>query len=340
MFKSLIGFVIVTLTLILTGCHSTNLQVDTSESSSYQLPKDMKIALVVDEITDKNAFISQSTTKFSDLMDKYSFQGVVVEAGDMDKWESTIAALCEDDYDLIIGLGWQSGVAMPEYALAYEDISFVAIDASSTSSNVKLYSFDSYSGCYLLGVMVAQAFPDSDTFGYIGNYEDDANGVYLQGYKDGIAHVNSSATIITNYINSYTDSNLTYTYALRQSAKGATFIMGSASTEAHEGLFQAALALSSSESPLYVSSTSIDQTTSDNPYIIGGVTKNTGIAVEDAILEYISGTLDASEQEVLTLNSGGFGLVHVNVTANYVNTDIITPDVLLAVGDAYTLLEQ
>ncbi len=340
MFKSVLGFVIVTLTLLLVGCNSASSGSSTSGSSDYQLPKDMKIALVVDEITDKNAFISQATGKFSDLMEKYHFQGVIVEAGDTEKWGTTIASLCDDDYDLIIGLGWQAGVAMPEYALAYEDISFAAIDVSSTNPNVKTYSFDSYSGCYLLGVMVAEAFPDDDSFGYIGNYDDEANGIYLQGYQDGIAHVNSSATVITDYINSYTDSKLTYTYALQQSAEGAHFIMGSASTEAHEGLFQAALALSSSESPLYVSSTSIDQTTSDNPYIIGGVTKNTGIAVEDAILEYISGTFDTSVQEALTLNSGGFGLVHVNVTAHHVNTDIITPDVLLAVGDAYTLLGE
>lgn len=323
---------------MLVGCNQVieSTPIDNNEAETQVPPK---IALVVGEITGENAFNYQTVYAFNQLLSQHDFEGSVVEVLDTYGWTEDIRTLCEEEYDLIIGVGWQAANTMPILATSYPNAQFIAIDVGDPGTNIKGYSFEVETGCYLLGVMVAAAFPESDLFGYIGNYDDDSNGEYLTGYSNGILSVNSDATILTDYINSYTDTEATYDYAIEQASQGAVFIMGSASTAAHEGLFQAALDLADTGTPIYVSSTSVDETTSENPYILGGVTKNTGTAVEIPILAFLNGTLDTSVDEVLTFEDGAFGLVHFGDTpANYTNEEIITAEVLAIVEEAYESL--
>ncbi|MFI3176069.1 MAG: BMP family ABC transporter substrate-binding protein [Eubacteriales bacterium] len=322
----------------LIGCVQTETAITDGISDTEQSPP--KIALVVSEITGENAFNYQAVYEFNQLLEDYEFQGSVVEVLDTYGWTEDIRTLCEEGYDYIIGVGWQAANTMPILATSYPDTNFSVIDVADPGTGVKGYSFEIETGCYLLGVMAASAFPEAEIFGYIGNYDDEANGEYLAGYYDGILSINPDATVLTDYINSYTDTDATYEYAIAQAEQGVVFIMGSASTAAHTGLFQAALDLAAKGTPIYVSSTSIDETTSENPYIIGGVTKNTGITVEIAVLDFLNGTLDTSIDEVLTFEDGAFGLVHFGDTpANYTNEEIITEEVLTTVEEAYQSLQ-
>ena len=107
-------------------------------------------------------------------------------------------------------------------------------------------------------------------------------------------------------------------------------VIGSVSSAANAGIYQACLELAGKGTPIYTTGLSVDQTTSDNPYILGGLLKNTGTCMTQIIDNYVNGTLEGGEM------SGGlkedmFGVVYVTVDgANYRNTDIMTDEVIEA----------
>lgn len=176
--------------------------------------------------------------------------------------------------------------------------------------------------------MVATAFPNETTYGYIGNFENESNYEYRYGFTKGVHSVNPTAEVILNYANSYSDHNIVYDLAMGQAAKGVSFIMGSVSSVGNEGIYRAALELAKQGSPLYTSGLSVDQTAEENPYIIGGLLKNTGIAVNKIVTEFIEGNFSA-DITTLGLSDGGFGIVHITTDeSNYHNETIITDSII------------
>ncbi len=134
-------------------------------------------------------------------------------------------------------------------------------------------------------------------------------------------------------IYSYSDTSLAYEYAIQQQAAGANFIMGGIAASANAGIYQAALELADKGTPIYTTGLSIDQTTSDNPYIVGGLLKNTGVCVEDIITNYMNDTLVGGPQ-ILGLKENAFGVVHVTTeNSNFIDSSIITAEAINVAED-------
>lgn len=230
----------------------------------------------------------------------------------------------------MIGIGWKAAGVFEELVGEFPDTKFAVIDTVSANEEIKSVSFDTADGAYIMGVLVGNAFIDETTFGYIGNYQNQANYEYRYGYEQGLLSVIPDATVIANYADTYSDTSSVYSLAKQQAAAGATFIMGSVSSSANEGLYQAALDLAEEGKPIYTSGLSVDQTRSDNPYIVAGLTKDTGTAIKDILDEYLAGEFQGGSQ-ILGFVDDAFCVVHINTgDVNYVNEDIITADVLAA----------
>ena len=74
----------------------------------------------------------------------------------------------------------------------------------------------------------------------------------------------------------------------------------------------------------------MDQTTPDNPYILGGLIKDTGVCTTLIIEDFLNGNHKGGAQ-ILGIKEGGFGVVNITTdSANYWNDEIMHEGVVEA----------
>lgn len=302
-------------------------------SSTDKKYADLKIAMVSDTVgTDQ--FILQAKNKLEELAKQYGFTATFIECPNTDDWEQKSRNACEQGYNLIVGVGWSGADALSTLADEFPDIEFGIIDTAASNERIMSIKYNTTDGCYVLGAMIATAFKDDTTFGYIGNFQQQANFEYKYGYMEGVKSVNPNATFIAAYADTYSDTSAAYNKATEVAAamdEKGHFIMGSVSNSANAGIYQYCLERANAgKSKIYTSGLSVDQTTSDNPYILTGLTKDTGIAMETIVNDYLDDNKVTGGVTTLGVTDGAFCVVGVNFDCNYRNTDILTDEVIAA----------
>lgn len=317
--------------LIVTGCFAFGIQFYKDSLTPNQATDETetrRVALVTDPLEGNNQFIMQAYNELLAVGTEFQLTTKHLEASDTYTWTEGTRELCEEGFDLIIGLGWQATTSFTNLTHEYPDTQFAVVDANGDGNNVRGVTYEVTEGCYTMGAMLATAFPEEEVFGYIGNFPDSGNFLYESGFRQGVLSVNPEATFSIIFAETYSDASMVRTAAETLQSQGISVIMGSVSSSANEGLYDLCLEHANSESPLYATGLSVDQTTPDNPYIIAGVTKDTALPVRILVEEYVSGTYSNTDM-ILGLSDGGFGVVHLNETeAHFVNQEIITQKVI------------
>lgn len=299
----------------------------TAQTDDARDIKDINVALITDVIGTEQ-FILQAYNKVKEMSEEYGFKWTSMECSDTAQWAENTKAASNEGYDLIIGIGWQAAEPFGEAAADHPEIKYAVIDGVSSNDDVMSISFNEAEGAYVLGAMIGTAFPDEKLFGYISSYQTQATYKYRYGFSEGVKSVIPDAEFVYNFTNSYSDTTLAYEYAVQQQAAGCRFIMGGASASSNSGIYQAALELASKGKTIYTTGLSIDQTTQENPYIIGGLLKNTGVCTEKVLNDYMNDEFKGGPQE-LGLKENAFGVVHITTdSVEYRNSDIITDDVI------------
>ena len=290
---------------------------------------DFKMAMISSEIGSE-AFNLNAYNAMKEESEENGFKCISVECTDTSAWEENMMALSEEGYDLIVGVGWSAAESMAKAADMFPDTTYAIIDTVCDNDRVTSISFREAEGAYVQGVMLATAFPEEKKFGYVCSYQTQATYKYRWGYEQGIKSVTPDAEVIFNYVNSYSDTSMVYEYAMQQQAAGCTVVIGGVSSAANAGLYQACLELAKSGTPIYTTGLSVDQTTPDNPYILGGLLKNTGNCMRYVIDNYMEGTLKEGVIEG-GLAEGLFGVVYVTTESeNYRDEEIMTDEVIAA----------
>lgn len=332
--KKILAFLLaaaMTVTLASCGGKNSGGSSDLSNGGSSH-----KVALITDTIGTEQ-FILQAYHEMESLSQEYGFEWSSIECADTAQWTENTEAASHEGYDLIIGLGWQAADPFSTQADANPNIRYAVIDTACPNDAVTSIGFKEWEGAYVLGAMMATAFPEETLFGYICSYQTQATYKYRYGYSEGVLSVNPNAEFMYNYVNSYADTSLAYEYALQQQSAGCTVIMGGASASSNSGIYQAALELANQGKPIYTTGLSVDQTTSENPYILGGLLKNTGACTRNIVENFLDGSLEGGAQ-FLGLKENAFGVVYVTTESeNYRNAEIITDEVI-SVG--HTVAEQ
>lgn len=315
------------LTLSLFGCGTSEKNPDEGKYSN------LKIAMVSDTVgTDQ--FILQAKNKLEEMAKSYGFTATNIECQSTDDWEQKSRNACEQGYNLIVGVGWSGADALSKLADEFADVEFGIIDTVAKNNRVMSIKFNTTDGCYVLGVMIATAFPDDTKFGYLGNFQQQSNFEYKYGFMEGVKSVNPNATFVSAYADTYSDTSATYNKAAELAAAisdGGHFIMGSVANSANAGIYKYCLERAEKgQSLIYTSGLSVDQTTADNPYIITGLTKNTAIAMQKIVDDFLGDGKVTGGSSVLGVTDDAFCVVNVNFEANYRNADIITDAVIEA----------
>lgn len=316
----------------LTGCSGQSEEKAVKENTVSETKKEKetpKVALITGPLGVEE-FLMQAYNEMKVLSDEYGLEWASMECSDNTMWKENIEAASAEGYDLIIGIGWQAAEPFSEIAESYPDTDYVVIDTTCDNENVTSIGFKEQEGAYIQGVMMATAFPDETNFGYVCSYQNQATYKYRYGYSQGVLSVNPDAQFVYNYTNSYSDTSMAYEYAVQQQAAGCKVIMGGCSASSNTGIYQAALEFAEKGTPIYTTGLSVDQTTEENPYILGGLLKNTGACTRVVVEDYMNGNLKKGPQ-LLGVAENAFGVVYVTTEkANYRNTDVMTDEVIEA----------
>ena len=285
-----------------------------------------KIAVICDPVG-TNLFLTQVVEKANELKETYGYELSVMECSDTDEWQGNYYAAVAEGYNLILGVGWQSAEYANALATEYPDASkYAVIDTDAGNENVMSIMYNEQQAAYLMGVMAANAFPNDKLFGYIGCFDGAGSFKYRWGFAEGVKSVIPDAEFIFNFTNSYSDTAIAYEYAKQQQAAGATYIFGGAAA-CNEGIFQAALELAEAGTPIYSIAQDADATTPDNPYILSAQLKNTGVSMQQVIEAYFTDNWTTGLR-VSNLVDNGIGATHVTAEGIYLNSEILTEEVI------------
>lgn len=154
-----------------------------------------------------------------------------IEPGTPNAIEPAMRAFAEQNFDLIIGVGFAQSPIMERVAKDYPNIQFAIIDGVTKLPNVASLVFKEHEGSYLVGILAAKA-SRTGTIGFLGGMDIGLIHRFAQGYEEGAKSVNPNIRVIRNYVGS-TDSAWNNPgkgkeLALAQIGKGADVIFTAA----------------------------------------------------------------------------------------------------------------
>mgnify|MGYP004710445093 CR=1 FL=1 len=278
---------------LLTGCGSKkddapaadNSDAAAGETTGEAKPGEgMKIALVCDKVGTQ-VFLTQMVEALNEAADKYGFEATVAECADSAAFEDNIRALVAEEYDLIIGGGWQSGDAVNKVATEYPDAAHYAlIDSEVEAENVKCISYREQEGAYLIGALAALTTDgESHKYGAVHVNEGPGSWKWRYGYMEGVKSIDPDAEFVFNYTGSYSDPAKAKELAIQQYEQGCVFI-NSAAAGGDSGTFEAA-----KEKGFYAIGVDSDQKYIDPEVIICSMKKEVGSSIYDAVKSYLAG---------------------------------------------------
>ena len=285
-----------------------------------------RIAVICDTVG-TNLFLTQVVEMVKEQAAVHGYEYSVMECADTDEWQSNYEASVVEGYNLIVGVGWQAAEYAAAMADAHPDAAkYAVIDTDAGSDNVTSILYNEEQAAYLMGVMAGAAFPEEESYGYIGCFDGAGSWKYRWGFMEGVKSINPDAKFLFNWTNSYSDTSIAYEYAKQQQAAGCTYIFGAAAA-ANEGIFQAALELAKDGKYIYSCAQDADATTPDNPYIISSQLKNTGVTMKWVLDQFFAGTLTPGLIEQ-NLADNAIGATHITNPGVYRNAEILTDDVI------------
>jgi len=169
----------------------------------------------------------------------------VVESGGISDFVPNLRNFAQQDYDMIIGVGFVMEDAIRKVANEYPGIKFLSIEAGIDDvDNVAAVMFNCEESAYLAGAMAGlmelrkdiPKLNEENVVGAIGGMKIPPVEAYTAGFKAGVKKVNPEAKVIINYVGNFTDQSAAKQFAFTQVSQGADIIF---SATTGTGIYQA-----------------------------------------------------------------------------------------------------
>jgi basic membrane protein A len=118
--------------------------------------------------------------------------------------EALVRQLADEQYNLIIGVGFAFDEVLPGVAADYPNISFAGVDTSVEADNIASLQFAEQEGSFLVGAAAAQA-SQTNTIGFIGGVDTGLIKKFEAGFVAGVKEVNPDATVEVKYLSTGDD---------------------------------------------------------------------------------------------------------------------------------------
>lgn len=213
--------------------------------------------------------------------------------------------LSEQDYDLIIGLGFSVQEALEDVAADYPDQQYVLIDGVSEAENIISMTFKDHEGSYLIGTIAAIS-SESGVIGFIGGVDAPVINRFEAGFRAGAEMVDPDIQILSDYAGNFGDAELGRTIADNQIKQGADFIYPAA------GFTGTGAILEAQDQGIYTAGVDTDQFYTAEKSVVTSMVKNIDTTVFDLVQQLTEEQL-SSEQYELGLAENGVGLAEIRL---------------------------
>lgn len=224
-----------------------------------------------------------------------------------------IEAFIDEEYDLIISVGYMLADATREAAEANPDQMFAIIDdASIDLPNVACLMFEQGQSSYLVGV-VAAMMTETDKVGFVLGMENAMMNEFGYGYVAGVLDTNPDAEVLQINANSFGDPAIGKSSAVNMITEGADIIFHAAGGTGR-GVIDACV-----ENDIYAIGVDSDQSPLAPEHVITSAMKRVDVATYDVAKEMLEGTLEAGIR-VYDMTNGGIDIAPT--------TDLLTDEVI------------
>ncbi len=226
-----------------------------------------------------------------------------------------IETFVDEDYDLIICVGYQLADALRTEAEANPDQKFAIIDDASNADldNVTCLMFEQAQASYLVGY-VAGLMTESNTIGIVIGMSTDTMNQFGYGYLAGAIDANPNVTVLQTNANSFGDTAGGKTAATAMITKGADVIFHAA------GATGLGVIEGCKEANIWAIGVDSDQSALAPDNIITSAMKRVDNACYDVSKEVLEGTL-TNGVKTYDLTSGG---VDIAPTTTNLPEDVIS----------------
>lgn len=300
-----------------------------------------RIAIASNPIKTKTTVNSLAIKILQELSDEFEFEFIQIESGDNFEWVYSVGEIHEKKpLDLLVGVGWEASEFFPIIHSRYEDLQYVVLDNKVEFPYGKSVYFASYDCSYIIGAMMATAFPKEDVFGFISNFETGYTNAYLNGYKDGLRSVRPNILVSSVYTKNYDKASTAYELTKEQNEFGIKVLMSTLSTKANEGVYKYAKESEATDNPIYTTCLGTDETAESMSFILTGITENIELALRLVISDFIYHGFNLNEVKLELANNGADVLFASTQDVRYRNEKIITDEVIAAGTHALEFIEE
>ena len=283
---------------------------DTTKASS-----DLKVGLITDVggIHD-HSFNETSWKGLEKAKTDFGVEINYLESKTDADYTSNIETFVDEEYDLIICVGFKLAEATKKAAEAHPETKFAIIDDASNAAlpNVTCLTFKQEQASYLVGY-VAGLMTKTNNVGFVLGMASDMMNKFGYGYLAGVYAANPKATVQQINANNFADPAIGKTSATTMITKGADIIFHAAGGTG-VGVIQAC-----QEAKKYAIGVDTDQSSLAPDTVITSAMKSVDNAVYDSVKQLVEGTLKGGEV-VYDLAKGG---VDIAPTTNLPSEDVL-----------------
>ena len=301
---------------LLVGCGSNSGDADASGDKVY------KIGMITDTGGVNDESFNQSAWKgLQDLKEEYGDKVEVkyLESTQDADYTPNVETFVDEEYDLIVGVGYKLEEAITSAAKSYPEQQFAIIDAVVDADNVNSLTFEDNVSSFLTG-LIAGRMTETDKVAFIGGIESDLLRTFEYGYKAGVLTANPDATVLSQYANSFSDAAKGKSIANQMHSDGVDIIFTAAGATG-TGAIEAAK--ENNKKAIGVDS---DQYNLAPDNMLTSAMKNIDVAMFNLCKTMIEGNYEGGQVIVNTLATGGVGIAPTS-------DKNVAPDVLKYVNE-------
>ena len=234
-----------------------------------------------------------------------------IEPSSISDGESYLRDFAEENYDLVIGIGYLMKDPLEKVANEFPNINFALIEETSQLPNVKSLIFETEEGSFLVGALAAM-MSKTGKIGFIGPMETPLTRKFQVGYEKGAKYINPYIKVEVLYTagnNPFNDpiSGTKNTLSLVKKGVDITY---HAAWKTGLGVIDGA-----KENKIYAIGCNYNQDSIAKGIVLTSMVKNIDIAVYNTIKELYEGSFEGGIH-TFTLSENGVGTTDFKFTKN------------------------
>jgi basic membrane protein A len=259
----------------------------------------LQIGLVTDvgQINDKS--FNQSSWEGVLAAEACGAQVDYIETQDPVDYADNIAEFAEQDYNVIVTVGFALGTATAEAAATYPDITFIGVDqfqGEALPNVIGLVFHEDHSG-FLAGVLAARLTQSGTIAAVLGTDQVPPVVAFKEGYEAGARYVNPDINLISTYHpgaidQAFVDPEWGATTARQALDQGADVVFGAGGKTGNGALIEVANAAASGNPPycIGVDSDQWETVPEAHPCLVSSAMKLLDSGVATIITQIAAGT--------------------------------------------------